>query len=94
LWGEPAAALERMLPLRVYMVDKDDERGPVHSLLIEQAAQVMGVSRRTVYYRIREGRLETIRTRCGSRRIVFRTLESLIREGARKNPFKDRSAGA
>jgi excisionase family DNA binding protein len=83
-----------MLPVWVYMVDKDDERGPVHSLLIEQAAQVMGVSRRTVYYRIREGRLETIRTRCGSRRIVFRTLESLIREGARKHAFKGRSAGA
>jgi len=66
---------------------------PTSTLLIEQAARVMGVSRRTVYYRIREGRLETIRTRCGSRRVVVRSLELLIREGLRKNGFRARSAG-
>ena len=32
------------------------------SVTIDQAAQLLGVSRRTVYYRIREGRLRTIRT--------------------------------
>ena len=32
------------------------------SVSIEQAAQLLGVSRRTVYYRIRDGRLRTIRT--------------------------------
>ena len=32
------------------------------SVSIEQAAQILGVSRRTVYYRIRDGRLRTIRT--------------------------------
>jgi hypothetical protein len=37
-----------------------------------------------VYYRIREGRLETIRTRAGSRRVVVRSLEALLREGERK----------
>ena len=31
--------------------------------LIDDAAALLGVSRRTVYYRIREGRLQTIRTR-------------------------------
>jgi excisionase family DNA binding protein len=57
----------------------------LRTLLIEQAAAIMGVSRRTVYYRIREGRLETIRTRCGSRRVVVRSLETLVLEGIRKN---------
>lgn len=61
------------------------DRPDVPTLLIEQAALVMGVSRRTVYYRIREGRLETITTRCGSRRIVVRSFDSLRREGVRRN---------
>jgi len=29
------------------------------SLLIDDAAQLLGVSRRTIYYRIRAGRLQT-----------------------------------
>jgi excisionase family DNA binding protein len=54
------------------------------TLLIEQAARVMGVSRRTVYYRIRDGRLMTIKTRCGTRRVVATSLDALRREGKRK----------
>ena len=76
------------------MLKKDDGEEPVRTLLIEQAARVMGVSRRTVYYRIREGRLTTIRTRCGSRRVIFRSLESLLREGERRTAVRDRSADA
>ena len=48
----------------------------------------MGVSRRTVYYRIRDGRLTTIRTRCGSQRVVAPSLEALRREGERTNRGK------
>lgn len=62
------------------------------TLLIEQAARLMGVSRRTVYYRIRDGRLRTIRTRCGSQRIVAPSLDALRREGERKNRHKSRLA--
>ena len=40
------------------------------SVSIEQAAQLLGVSRRTVYYRIRDGRLRTIRTLGGSQRVL------------------------
>ncbi len=40
------------------------------SVTIERAAQILGVSRRTVYYRISEGALQTIRTRGGSQRVV------------------------
>jgi excisionase family DNA binding protein len=47
------------------------------SLLIDQAAQVLGVSRRTIYYRIREGKLKTIRARCGSQRVLWSSIEAL-----------------
>jgi excisionase family DNA binding protein len=61
--------------------------GAPTSLLIDQAAQRLGVSRRTIYYRIRDGRLQTIRTRCGSQRVLVATVEALLREdGARKAP--------
>ena len=53
------------------------------SLLIEDAAIVLGVSRRTIYYRIREGRLETLRTRGGSQRVLLSSIERLLHEGRR-----------
>jgi excisionase family DNA binding protein len=49
------------------------------SVLILEAAGVLGVSRRTVYYRIREGRLQTIRTRGGSQRVLWSSIEALLR---------------
>lgn len=45
------------------------------SVSIEQAAQRLGVSRRTVYYRIREGRLRTIRTLGGSQRVLLDSVQ-------------------
>lgn len=45
------------------------------SVSIEQAAQLLGVSRRTVYYRIREGRLRTIRTLGGSQRVLLDSVQ-------------------
>ncbi|HEX3704747.1 MAG TPA: helix-turn-helix domain-containing protein [Vicinamibacterales bacterium] len=57
--------------------------GAPASLLILQAAELLGLSRRTVYYRIREGRLRTIRTRCGSQRVLIESLEALLREEQR-----------
>jgi excisionase family DNA binding protein len=49
------------------------------SVLILEAADVLGVSRRTVYYRIRDGRLQTIRTRGGSQRVLWSSIEALLR---------------
>jgi len=49
------------------------------SFLIDDAARLLGVSRRTVYYRIREGRLLTIRARCGSQRVLLSSIETLMR---------------
>lgn len=54
------------------------------SVLIPDAAQALGVSRRTVYYRIRAGLLMTIRTRCGSQRVLWSSIEALMREDARR----------
>lgn len=54
--------------------------GEKRSLLIEDAAVLLGVSRRTVYYRIRQGRLETMRTLCGSQRVLLVSIERLLRQ--------------
>ena len=55
----------------------------IRSLLIDHAARLLGMSRRTVYNRIRDGRLRTIRTRCGSQRVLLDSAEQLLREGMR-----------
>jgi excisionase family DNA binding protein len=54
------------------------------TLFIDEAAKVLGVSRRTVYYRIRDGRLQTIRTKCGSCRVLLSSIEALLREEEEK----------
>ena len=61
------------------------------SVLINQAADMLGVSRRTVYYRIREGRLQTVRTRCGSQRVLLASILALMREDGPL--FRARGAG-
>ena len=60
------------------MSDYESSSGPGLSLLIDDAAAMLNVSRRTVYYRIREGRLATIRTRCGSQRVLMRSIQALL----------------
>ena len=47
------------------------------TVLINEAAELLGVSRRTVYYRIGDGRLQTIRTKCGSQRVLVSSIEAL-----------------
>ena len=63
------------------------------TLFIDEAAALLGVSRRTVYYRIREGRLLTIRTRCGSQRVLLSSIEALLREEVERRRAR-REAGA
>jgi excisionase family DNA binding protein len=41
------------------------------SVSLDHAAELLGVSRRTIYNRIRDGRLQTIRTIGGSQRVVL-----------------------
>lgn len=61
------------------------------SFLVEDAAALLGVSRRTVYYRIREGKLQTVRTMGGSQRVLLESIEGLRAEQERS---KDPNAGA
>ena len=56
--------------------------GMARSLSIVRAGEILGVSRRTVYYLIRDGRLQTIRTQMGSRRVLVDSLKSCWEERA------------
>ena len=62
-------------PLNLSSEDFQPQVG--RSVSIEQAAQLLGVSRRTVYYRIRDGRLRTIRTLGGSQRVLLDSVEEI-----------------
>ncbi|MEQ1572727.1 MAG: helix-turn-helix domain-containing protein [Vicinamibacterales bacterium] len=54
------------------------------SVSIDRAAHLLSVSRRTIYNRIRDGRLQTSRTLGGSQRVL---VESLYEIGFRSQPF-------
>jgi excisionase family DNA binding protein len=45
------------------------------SVTIDQAAELLRVSRRTIYNRIRDGKLLTIRTIGGSQRVLLSSVE-------------------
>ncbi len=67
------------------------ERRLGRSVSIDQAAHLLNVSRRTVYNRIREGRLQTIRTLGGSQRVL---VESLYVLGFRPQAFSTSASAA
>jgi len=46
------------------------------SVSLDHAAELLGVSRRTIYNRIRDGRLQTIRTAGGSQRVLLDSVSS------------------
>ena len=46
------------------------------SVSLDHAAEMLGVSRRTIYNRIRDGRLATIRTLGGSQRVLLDSVQS------------------
>ena len=51
------------------------------SVSLDHAAQLLGVSRRTIYNRIREGRLQTIRTLGGSQRVLLDSVQDVRNPG-------------
>jgi excisionase family DNA binding protein len=55
---------------------------------LEHAAELLGVSRRTIYNRIRQGRLRTIRTIGGSQRVLS---ESVLASLAGELPVSARA---
>ncbi|HZT77836.1 MAG TPA: helix-turn-helix domain-containing protein [Vicinamibacterales bacterium] len=52
------------------------------SVSLDHAAELLGVSRRTIYNRIREGRLQTIRTLGGSQRVLLDSVNEIRRPQA------------
>jgi excisionase family DNA binding protein len=52
----------------------------LRSVFVDDAAAMLRMSRRTVYYRIREGRLRTIRTAGGSQRVLVESIAALLLE--------------
>ena len=73
--------------------DADVAARSERSFLIDDAARLLGVSRRTVYYRIREGRLLTIRAKCGSQRVLLSSIEALMRGHQEAGTATERAAG-
>jgi len=59
-------------------------RAMLRSVFIPNAAELLGVSRRTVYYRIRAGTLQTVRTRGGSQRVLMESIEAALRAERRR----------
>jgi excisionase family DNA binding protein len=51
------------------------------SVSLDHAAELLGVSRRTIYNRIRDNRLKTVRTAGGSQRVL---IDSLTPDGVRQ----------
>jgi excisionase family DNA binding protein len=45
------------------------------SVSLDHAAEMLGVSRRTIYNRIRDGRLQTVRTLGGSQRVLLESVD-------------------
>ena len=78
-------------------MNSSDEETPTlelrhgRSVSLEQAGRLLRLSRRTVYYRIREGRLRTIRTLGGSQRVL---LESLYGNGFQPQAFSASASAA
>ena len=56
------------------MSDTNIEPRIGRSVSLDHAAQLLGVSRRTIYNRIRDGRLQTIRTVGGSQRVLLESV--------------------
>lgn len=56
------------------------------SVSLDHAAQLLGVSRRTIYNRIREGRLQTIRTLGGSQRVLLDSVQDVRSVQAVRGP--------
>ena len=69
------------------------DRSMPRSVFVKEAAALLGVSRRTVYCRIKDGRLQTVRTACGSQRVLVDSIATLLREEWSLR-LRDRGAGA
>jgi excisionase family DNA binding protein len=76
-WHRPCAisAAEGRMSLPETMFDRAFEPRIGRSVSLDHAARLLGVSRRTIYNRIRDGRLQTIRTIGGSQRVLLESVQ-------------------
>ncbi|HZP46909.1 MAG TPA: helix-turn-helix domain-containing protein [Vicinamibacterales bacterium] len=78
-----AEGTRRMDPIEPTVVTDHDTAGFEprigRSVSLDHAAELLGVSRRTIYNRIREGRLQTIRTIGGSQRVLLDSVNDIRR---------------
>ena len=54
------------------------------SVSLDHAATMLGVSRRTIYNRIRNGHLQTVRTLGGSQRVLLESVALPVRTSERR----------
>ena len=59
-----------------HMTEQATEPRIGRSVSLDHAAELLGVSRRTIYNRIREGRLLTVRTLGGSQRVLLDSVQA------------------
>ena len=52
----------------------------MRTVFVDHAAELLGVSRRTVYYWIRDGKLQTKRTMNGTQRVLIVSIETQLQE--------------
>ena len=62
------------MPVIEHATDRSFEPRIGRSISLDHAAEILGVSRRTIYNRIRDGRLQTIRTMGGSQRVLIESV--------------------
>lgn len=63
------------------------------SVSIDHAAELLRVSRRTIYNRIRDGRLKTIRTPGGSQRVLIDSIQVLVLGGKSRSAVRPDASG-
>ena len=90
-WAEDRPRVTSELRLALQESEASGETRLSRSVSIDQAAQLLNVSRRTIYNRIRDGRLQTIRTLGGSQRVLIESLHDL---GFRPQAFSASAAAA
>ena len=90
-WAEDRPRVTSELRLDLQDPEASGEPRLGRSVSIDQAAQLLNVSRRTIYNRIRDGRLQTIRTLGGSQRVLIESLHDL---GFRPQAFSASAAAA
>jgi excisionase family DNA binding protein len=83
--------VEQVQPAAAYRAGQDLAG---RSVFIEQAMLMLGVSKRTVYYRIRDGRLRTIRVRGGSQRVLIESIRDLAAADKQRSARPSPSSGA